>query len=111
MRLIDLDSLIAEFNKRCRGECCCCTEDYCGSGNEGCGCRVIDEAPTVDAVEVVRCKDCYYCVTEKSFGKKYLLYCDAFYEHAEGDLIGVSLMVEPNHFCSWGERRKDGKTN
>ena len=67
---------------------------------------VMDYAPTVDAVEVVRCKDCYYCVTEKSFDKEYL-YCDAFYEHAEGDLIGVSLMVEPNHFCSWGERRED----
>lgn len=56
--------------------------------------------------EIVKCKDCYYCVTEKSFDKEYL-YCDAFYEHAEGDLIGVSLMVEPNHFCSWGERRED----
>ena len=66
----------------------------------------IDDAPTVDAEPVVRCKDCYYCVTEKSFDKEYL-YCDAFYEHAEGDLIGVSLMVEPNHFCSWGERRED----
>ena len=28
-------------------------------------------------------------------------------EHAEGDLIGVSLEVKPNHFCAWGERRKD----
>lgn len=67
---------------------------------------VVQFAPTVDAEPVVRCKDCYYCVTEKSFDKEYL-YCDAFYEHAEGDLIGVSLMVEPNHFCSWGERRED----
>ena len=48
MRLIDLDSLIAEFNKRCRGECCCCEEDYCGSGSDGCGCKVIDYAPTVE---------------------------------------------------------------
>lgn len=63
-------------------------------------------SPIVDAVEVVRCKDCYYCFTVKSFGKEYL-YCDAFCEHAEGDLIGVSLMVEPNHYCSWGERRED----
>ena len=52
----------------------------------------------LDAVEVVRCRDCYYCFTEKSFDKEYL-YCDAFCEHAEGDLIGVSLMVEPNHYC------------
>ena len=31
--------------------------------------KAVENAPTVDAVEVVRCKDCYYCVTEKSFGK------------------------------------------
>lgn len=62
--------------------------------------------PLLDAVEVVRCKDCYYCVTEKSFGKVYH-YCEAFEQYAEGDLIGVSLQVSPDHFCSWGERRKD----
>ena len=67
---------------------------------------IVESAPAVDAEPVVRCKDCYYCTTDKSFGKEYL-YCGAFYERAEGDLIGVSLMVEPNHFCSWGERRKD----
>lgn len=68
---------------------------------------IIDKMPTVDAVEVVRCKDCYYCTTEKSFGKVYH-YCEAFEQYAEGDLIGVSLQVNPNHFCSWGERREDG---
>ena len=60
--------------------------------------------------EVVRCKDCYYCATEKSFGKVYH-YCEAFEQYAEGDLIGVSLEVNPDHFCSWGERRKDAKTD
>lgn len=63
-------------------------------------------APTVDAEPVVRCKDCSRCATVKSFGKEYL-YCDAFYDHADGDLIGVSLMVEPDHYCSWGERREE----
>jgi hypothetical protein len=100
MRLIDLGSLIVEFNKRCRGECCCCEEDYCGSGNDGCGCRVIDEAPTVDAVEVVRCKDCrYYHIywesnghTEKGYGA-----CDWINDNS----------VREDHFCSWGERRED----
>lgn len=67
----------------------------------------INNAPTVDAVPVVRCKDCYYCATEKSFGKVYH-YCEAFEQYAEGDLIGVSLQVNPDHFCSWGERREDG---
>lgn len=60
--------------------------------------------------KVVRCKDCYYCVEEKSFGKTHY-YCDAFFEHADGDLIGVGLEVQPDHFCSWGERREDGKAD
>ena len=57
--------------------------------------------------EIIRCKDCYCCVAEKSFGKTYY-YCDAFSYHAEGDLIGVSLQVSPEHFCGWAERRTDG---
>ena len=93
MRLIDADKLIHNLREH--------KIPFNADINE-----IIITAPTVDAEPVVRCKDCYYCVTEKSFDKEYL-YCDAFYEHAEGDLIGVSLMVEPNHFCSWGERKDD----
>ena len=57
--------------------------------------------------EIVRCKDCDYCAAEKSFGKTYY-YCDAFSYHAEGDLIGVSLQVSPEHFCGWAERSTNG---
>lgn len=60
--------------------------------------------PTVDAVEVVRCKDCrYYHVylegnghTEKGYGA-----CDWINDKS----------VREDHFCSWGERREDGKTD
>ncbi len=58
------------------------------------------------SAEPVRCKDCYYCISYKSFDKTYYL-CDAFEAHAEGDLIGVSLQVTPDHYCSWAERRQD----
>ena len=71
-------------------------------------CTLAWGVPIVDAEPVVRCKDCYYCATEKSFGKVYH-YCEAFEQYAEGDLIGVSLEVNPDHFCSWGERREDVK--
>lgn len=57
------------------------------------------------SAEPVRCKDCYYCVSYNSFDKTYYC-CDAFEAHAEGDLIGVSLQVDPNHYCSWAERRR-----
>ena len=60
---------------------------------------IIDEAPIVDAVEVVRCKECKYCVgtTASHTGRA----CSK----------GVNWRaVEPNHFCSDGER-KDNDDN
>ena len=59
--------------------------------------RMISIAPTIDAVEVVRCKDC------KS-------YCHII---GKGDraIFGCSYMgrdVKPDDFCSYGERRTDG---
>lgn len=75
--------------------------DYCEDILE-----FIEEEPEA----VVRCKDCSYCEKVKQFGKVYH-YCEAFEQYAEGDLIGVSLQVNPDHFCSWGERREDAETN
>ena len=50
--------------------------------------RMIESAPTVDAVEVVRCKDC---------------------EFKDGDVCDYSAVyVHPNGFCNWGKRRNDG---
>lgn len=48
-RLIDADALSKDFDKRCCGECCCCSE----STNTESGCKVIDEQPTIDAVPTV----------------------------------------------------------
>ena len=103
MRLIDADALMQTYAKFVAPSN---NSDFENEPTWNDAVSLLESAPTVDAEPVIRCKDCYYCATEKSFGKEYL-YCDAFYEHAEGDLIGASLMVEPNHFCSWGERRED----
>ena len=58
--------------------------------------KYLEEAPTADAVEVVRCKDCLYW--EK--GKVYEPYCNHF----------GNMMADTNadDFCSYGER-KDGE--
>lgn len=56
--------------------------------------RVIDDAPTVDAVEVVRRRDCeYYCVECMSPGTGWCGYL----ERGEYD----------NNFCSYGERKDE----
>ena len=53
----------------------------------------IDSQPTVDAVEVVRCKDCKY---RTEFG-----HCGDLRQH------GILPVAYPYDFCSYGER-KDG---
>jgi hypothetical protein len=59
--------------------------------------KAIEEAPTIDAVAVVRCKDCenWRKHTSELFGRDYG-YCR------------VCMMdTKTDHFCSYGER-KDG---
>ena len=58
--------------------------------------RDITEAPTVDAVEVVRCRDCDYRVFD-DVCKEY--YCNCVY--------GMYGAIADNDFCSYGERRAD----
>ena len=55
---------------------------------------ILREAPTVDAVEVVRCRDClYYTPVDDNTGK-----C-AF-------LIGEHQYVVPDGYCYLGERKE-----
>ena len=59
----------------------------------------IDEAPTVDAVEVVRCKDCQNWDSETGFCEK----------NSKFDHSGLDWDVfNDDDFCSLGERRTDG---
>lgn len=58
----------------------------------------IKAAPTVDAVEVVRCKDC----------KHYEIHKPKVLENCERN--GYIIPMKPDDFCSYGER-KDGDGN
>lgn len=78
MRLIDADALKQTFCAECaRTQCENCSIDY-----------HFNNAPTVDAEEVVRCKDCKY------------------YEETDSR-IGTCLLTisgaEVGGFCAWGE--------
>ena len=61
---------------------------------------IVEAQPTVDAVEVVRCKDCkHYALSD--FRKPN--------EHRWCEISGNGCDVEypePNDFCSYGERRE-----
>ena len=54
---------------------------------------ILREAPTVDAVEVVRCRECKHCDPENH-------HCD----HHMGTV--APLRREPDDFCSYGERKE-----
>lgn len=78
-RLIDADKLINSLNIRSVTYNCIIN-------------KCIDDAPTIDAVEVVRCKDCKY------FGIKDLVYVYCNYHMTD--------IIMPNDYCSYGERKE-----
>ena len=98
-RLIDADKRIAEIKKLYCDGC----DNYGGVKCLDCWVDdvmcLIDDAPSVDAVEVVRCRDCKHwhfetglCNLHSNFSKSVLHFFDEY------------------DFCSYGER-KDGDGN
>ena len=59
--------------------------------------HMINDAPTIDAVEVVRCMNCIY--GEERI-ENYI--CGKLDEDWE-------IRFSPTHFCSYGKRREDGE--
>lgn len=91
MRLIDADALIERHCKDCAS--------VQKEEPEGCEyCLVVREAkkaPTVDAVPVVRCRDCYYGKTWENRHGYTGFTCRLF-----------CMDVDPGGFRSYGERRQ-----
>ena len=86
-RLIDANAL----QRRICGAKCGCEYEDCGCEGDCLFDHFIFHAPTVDAVEVVRCRDCKH-----NEHHDMLLYC--------GHIRGLAGMVSPDGFCYYGER-------
>ena len=56
--------------------------------------ETVDKAPTIDAVPVVRCRECKHCDPEN-------YHCD----HPMG--TAAPLRRKPDDFCSYGERKSN----
>lgn len=84
MRLIDADALRIVFTEKGSERVC---------GVELCKAIIfrIDEMPTVDAVPVIRCKDCKNFVDEEDQS-----YC-----------IDMAGQCDGNGFCAWAERKEE----
>ena len=59
------------------------------------GTKEIDRAPTIDAVPIVRCKDC----------KHYEIHKPKVLENCERN--GYIIPMKPDDFCSYGERKNE----
>lgn len=66
----------------------------------------IDKLPAVDAVEVVRCKDCRWGV-ESDFYKSYKCTIDAEYDENVGEYIGFVEWHRADFYCAYGDRRAE----
>lgn len=97
--LISREGLIKEACGKCDGACdCCCEENciQCKRPNMRCDFRKdLDEAPTVDAVPVVRCKDCKQW--RRNIG---------FTDSPNGHCFCIDMDTNQYDFCSCGERRE-----
>ena len=60
----------------------------------------IHNAPAVDAVEVVRCRQCCFGVKKRERGEV-VTYCGLFW--------GMKGVLDPNGFCSYGKEINDAK--
>lgn len=85
VRLIDADTLIETINKNAKGN-----EGWYGDTWQFM--QDVENAPTIDAVPVVRCKNCKFYGTPKNFKKPYCM-------------RGAYVKVNADDYCSKGERR------
>ena len=67
---------------------------------------ILREAPTVDAVEVVRCEKCNHAVWNEEY-KLWKCIESVEYDEEMGGYLGVCEYHYGDFFCSYGER-KDG---
>lgn len=97
--LIRRSELRATFERECIGECGCCVHVK----HDPEGCALIDNASPVDAVEVVRCKDCA-CSAVDAFVK--CRFCVRLGEVRPNGAVWGGVGVRDDHFCSYGRRRE-----
>lgn len=96
MRLIDADALIEKFNEKANMAECLVDERTAERFATFCALSdAVEQMPTVDAVQVIRCKDC-------TFGH--------FYNYKIGKMYcthPAGLMeMTPTDFCSYAERKE-----
>ena len=103
MRLIDAHALYREYQEKvCDGIAC----HECKATNEDGTCKLdlfISTAPTIDAVEVVRCKECKHWICNpntEEWGKCKWISDEQF-----------DVVMNDDDFCSYGEEAENAETD
>lgn len=97
--LISRDDAVVELNKILAHELA--MGNFHGDSVASDCIEVIQNAPTVDAVEVVRCKECKYGMNHDfGCGYNHFACCDM-----EDGIVQFAKSVNEDDFCSYGERR------
>lgn len=87
MRLIDKDALMADIERTIENSGCV--------NHEGDIMDCVRYAPSVDAVQVCRCRDCTHFRAQRIYNGEPILYvCCRTNGYSCGE----------NHFCAWGEQ-------
>ena len=97
MRLGDLDALKKSM-------CELCHQDYSDEPCEPSDCvfyNAIENAPTIDAVPVVRCRECKHY--REFHTKKHRQIMRLCYRMGKHDM---EYPVKPDDFCSYGQRKE-----
>ena len=92
-RLIDANALIEEY-------------DRVHVGEPGKARKLIEDAPAVDAVEIVRCEKCKHAVWDEEY-EMWKCVKSAEYDEESGVWFGFCEYHNGDFFCADGER-KDG---
>ena len=90
MRLIDADALIELHCEGCSKD----VRDGCETDPVCATLMWLEDAPTIDAVPVVRCKDCKY------WNKRYEAMGMCMKHNA------ILTFTKPDFYCAWGERKQ-----
>lgn len=99
MRLGDLDELFRAINK------IKCSQGASMGDGLADACQAVLEAPTVDAAEVVRCKDCKHWHEEQGWCDEHSHFIDSDRRFCHPWESCEWKMFEPDDFCSYGEKR------
>lgn len=105
MRLIDADALmkVLDIAEECE-ECKHTDGIFCGKYDQfSYACGAITNAPTVDAVEVVRCKDCKHF----EYNHPYIIQGVPVLGHEVCNAWGDGCKTDENGYCFMAERRTD----